>query len=129
MEKLTIMLGFFVTLSLATERITEVFKGLPILSVWFAVEKTDNPTKEAFRKATVQVLAIAVGAIFAHLVPEAVASALNVKADSVDWWICLLVGALASGGSGFWNSLLDASREIKKQKETITKQMVAALPR
>lgn len=120
MEKLTGLLAFLVTLSLATERITEVVKGFPLVTKWFAVEKPD-PDFEAWRKASVQFLAIFVGTVLAMQVPDAVAAAVGTAKPEGWSFLYLLFGALASGGSGLWNALLDITREVKKQRELLTK--------
>ena len=67
---ITSLLGFFGALSVATamERITEIIKGFPGLSRWFAVDKTG--TTEEFRKASVQIVAIVAGTLVSYLVRE-----------------------------------------------------------
>lgn len=119
MDSINALVAFLVALSLATERVTEVLKGLPLLSRWFAVEKPAGSLEEASRKASVQVLAIVVGTCFAYEVPGPITSLL--KGATPELGTYLLFGALASGGSGFWNSLLDLTREAKRQREALAK--------
>ena len=45
------------------------------------------------------------------------------KVADVGFATFLLFGALASGGSGMWNSALDIVREVKQQKEKFRKQL------
>src|SRR5207253_1928052 len=69
MDKLTTLLSFLAALSIATERITEIIKGLPILSAWLAVERKPG-LQEEFRKASVQGLALLAGTLVAYLVRD-----------------------------------------------------------
>jgi len=126
MNMLTNLFGFFAALSLATERITEIIKGLPILSGWLAVQKAPNSTGEAFRKACVQILAIAVGTGLAYLTKYQLSTVTNLHYSG--FWTYLLLGAMSSGGSGMWNSALDIVREINQQKQLLTQQMQIGAP-
>jgi hypothetical protein len=120
MDSIMAFLAFLAALGVATERITEAIKGLPGLSSWFAAEKTGMT--EEFRKATVQILAIVVGAVLVSQVSdEAISAGLKIQPGLAAY---VVLGALASGGSGMWNSLLDITREVKKQKEELTKKMI-----
>lgn len=121
MDKLTMFLSFLAALSLATERTTEMIKGLPILSLWFAVERKSGSTLEEFRKATIHIVAIIIGTGFAWLTRDQLSTALGMP--SANFWIYLLFGAMASGGSGLWNSALDIVREVNKQKQIMTDKM------
>jgi hypothetical protein len=121
MDKLTSLLGFLAALSLATERITETIKGLPGLSRWLAVEKASGSTSEQFRKACVHFLAIAIGTSLAGLTHDQLSAALGLPYNG--FWAYLLFGAMASGGSGLWNSALDIVREVNRQKQIVTEQL------
>lgn len=110
------LLGVLAALSVATERITEVIKTMPVLSEWFATEKKD-PHREELRKLSIHLLAIAIGTILASQLP---------KVDGLPsdhWYYFLIYGAMVSGGSGVWNSALDIAREFNKQKQLVTDQM------
>jgi len=109
-------LAMLAALSVATERITEVIKTMPLLSRWFADEKED-PDTEKLRKLSIHLLAIAIGALLAYQLPSVDGLPTN------DWYICLIYGAMASGGSGIWNSALDIVREFNKQKQMVSDQM------
>ena len=62
MSEFTPLVTFLAALSVATERITELIKGLPLLSNWFATEKKD-PLKEELRKVSVQFVAVLAGTL------------------------------------------------------------------
>ena len=68
------------------------------------------------------VVAIAVGTLLAAMVSSELSSAIHVQAG---FWTWLVFGAMASGGSGLWNSTLDIVREVNKQKQELTKQLKA----
>jgi len=123
MEQLTSLLALFATLSLATERITELIKGLPGVSRWLAVERTVGSTAEEFRKASIHLLAIAIGTVLACLIQDQLSMVVSLPGGG--FWICLLFGAMASGGSGLWNRVLDIVREVNKQKQALREQLKA----
>lgn len=120
MDKLTNILSFFAALTVATERITEAIKGLPILSGWLAIEQKDR-TKEEFRKATIQILAMAVASTLTFLTRDQVSELTGLHFQG--FWTHALLGAMGSGGSGMWNSLLDIVREMNQQKQILTQQL------
>jgi hypothetical protein len=100
---LSLMLG----LSVASERLVELIKGL-IGSNWLNEHKKD-PKKELRRRVAIQILATACGMVTAYLARDAVILVIG----SSDWPTCLVLGLLASGGSGLWNALLDWSKYAK----------------
>ena len=124
MDKLTTLLGFLAALSLATERITETIKGLPGLSRWFAVPRPDGSNEEEFRKASMHILAMAVGTALSYLTGEQLSAAIGLHINGL--WGSFLFGAMASGGSSLWNSALDIVREFNRQKQIVTEQMKTA---
>jgi hypothetical protein len=126
MNNLTSLLGFLTALSLATERITETIKGLPGLSLWLAVEKASGSTAEEFRKAFIHILAIAIGTLLAWLTKDQLSTAVGLYYSG--FWVYLLFGAMASSGSGLWNSALDIVREVNKQKQILTEQLKSKSP-
>lgn len=114
MDLMTQFLAYVAALSLATERIAEMLKGtIPLLGR----EIQQNATAEGFRRAGVQLIAVLIGSGFALLSKEIITETFKLQGDVATY---LMFGAMASGGSGFWNSLLDISREIKKQREALT---------
>lgn len=126
MDKLTAILSFLVTLSLATERITETIKGLPLISTWLASPGPPGTTIEELRKSAIQVLAMIVGTALTYLTRDQIAATFGMHFDT--FWACLLFGVMASGGSGMWNSALDIVREVNQQKQLVTAQLKAAPP-
>jgi hypothetical protein len=101
-----------------------MIKGVPGLSRWFAVERPDGSTREEFRKASIQCVALLVGTLVAYLVREPLSKQFGIgEFNSYLYWI---FGAMASGGSGVWNSLLDIVREVNRQKKITTEKLKAA---
>jgi len=125
MNQLTTLLGFLAALSVATERITEIAKGFPGLSWWFSVDRKTGTTTEEFRKASVQVLALLAGTLVAYLARDPLAAQLNIKATDIHIYMYFVLGAMASGGSGIWNSALDIVREVNTQKQIATEKLKA----
>jgi len=98
------------------ERVTEILKQvIPGL----VAEKSD-PTQDNRRRAVLQILAGAVGAIIAWQ------GKLQLALHS-GWAIYVLIGAISSGGLAFWNRALDILRATKVTKEASAdeKEMVA----
>jgi hypothetical protein len=117
-EKLTVLLTFFAALGVATERIVEIIKNaIP----WLTNDKLGWP--EELRKGFIHVIAIGVGAILASQTFDELSADYSMEGN---WWMYLVFGALAAGGSGIWNSLLDIVREVNKQKQEATKRLKAA---
>lgn len=129
MDTLSAILSLLVTLSMATERVTEVIKGLPVLSAFLSRQWPANSWLEQFRKAVIHVIAIAVGMGFAYCVQGSIVSLLKIPSPpSHVWGVLLLFGGLASGGSGIWNSTLDFVRAAKQQKEAVVAQVQQIVP-
>jgi len=123
MNTLSAFLALMVTLSMATERVTEAIKGLPFLSNVLARENKAGSWQEEAREAAIHIIAIAVGTGFAWAVRGTIATALNLgDVSRLPWALWLLLGGLASGGSAIWNSTLDVVRTIKQQKEALASQ-------
>jgi len=83
MEQLTSLLALLAALSLATERITELIKGLPVVSRWLAIERARGSTAEEFRKASIHPLAIAVGTFLARLIQDQLSTAVSVSGGGI----------------------------------------------
>jgi hypothetical protein len=123
MNNVTNLVSFFAALSVATERITEIIKGFPGLSGWFAAT-TLKPASEEFRKVSVQIVAVLAGGVVSYVVREPLAKQLSFPdASQIPFWWYLVFGAMASGGSGIWNSALDIVREVNKQKQLVTDKL------
>jgi len=123
---LTKIVTLLVTLSVATERIVEVIKGwVP----WLNNQDVD-PRKEGFRQAILHLLAVGGGCATATLAAPVVKTTLGIgQMDSINGLV-FLIGLCASGGSGFWNSILTYLLKVKDIKastaDTARNQATAA---
>jgi hypothetical protein len=109
-ENLTIMVTILITLSLSSERLVEIIKGL----IPFLNQENPDPTKEGWRRTSIQILAVVAGILTAWLasqIPDSPIKSANVFA----------YGLLASGGSALWNSVLEYLLGLKDVKETEAK--------
>lgn len=92
---------------MASERLVEIIKGaIPWLN-----QQNSNPRTEGWRKAIIQFLAVVAGIITAYLASPAIPAFIP-----HDFTGKLALGLLASGGSGFWNSILTyvtSAKDIK----------------
>jgi hypothetical protein len=116
---LTFLVTFILALSIASERLVEIIKGwIPSLEL-----KNADPIKESRRRSILQALAVASGILTAILAREYIPGSI-VQPKSI--WAVIGLGLLASGGSGFWNSILtyilklkDLTKlEIEQKKQT-----------
>jgi hypothetical protein len=108
--KLTAIVGVILALSIASERLVEIIKGfIPVL------EKQDtDPKAEGRRRSYLQILAVFSGVLTAFLARDYIPLEIAKPTES---WSILGLGLLASGGSGFWNSVLTyvtKAKDIKK---------------
>jgi drug/metabolite transporter (DMT)-like permease len=112
--------GLFAAISVAVERVVELLKGFipPLASSW---TKHEN-----FRRVMIQVISVVVGAIIASQIKGQLESTLHVS--TVSWGVCLLVGLMASGGSGLWNHALDIVRAVKVNKELVAAEAMPTGP-
>jgi hypothetical protein len=105
------VVSVLVVLSVASERLVEIVKGLfPALN-----KENPDPTKEGWRRAGLQVMAVAAGIITAYLARPALPASLSPIWNSNLGIFGL--GLLASGGSGFWNSVLAYFLQLKELKK------------
>ena len=118
LDSLSAIIALLAALSVAAERLVEIIKGLiPCLNQEFL----DNPDKEARRKAKLQILAVLAG-----IATVAMASPIlpaTIIPDNVATWI--LLGFLASGGSGLWNSVQTYVSKVKEVKKAEVEQIKA----
>lgn len=121
MFQLTNFLSFFAALSLATERITEIIKGMPLLSRWLAVQQPASSSKEEFRQASIHIVALSVGTALAYLTRDQVSSLTGMH--NLSNWSYVLIGAMVCGGSSMANSLLDIVSEVNHQKQLVTQKL------
>jgi hypothetical protein len=108
---LTAIVGLLIALSVASERLVEIIKGvIPPLN-----KENSDVNKEGVRRAALQVLAVAAGVITAFLARPSIPEGL-IPADATGGWPVFALGLLASGGSGFWNSVLTYVTKAKEVK-------------
>ena len=113
--ELSAVVGLLAALSVASERLVEIIKGIfPSLDQ----TKTDAG-QESRRKLTLHGLAILAGIATAFAsssaFPDAVKNLLPQGLTGIQHWTgTVVLGFLASGGSGFWNSILDYVNKLKK---------------
>jgi hypothetical protein len=121
--RLAAVVGLLIALSVASERLVEIVKGvIPPLNGKSAV-----PWKENVRRTVLQLLAVGAGIGTAFLArPTIPQEALSSTNDSA----IIALGLLASGGSGFWNSVLTYVLRLKdiKEVQAITAREAAKLP-
>ena len=98
-------------LSVASERLVEVVKGI----VPFLNAKNEDATKEGWRKAALQVMAVVAGILTTLLAQSALGAAVPASWQSRSG--VLAVGLLTSGGSGFWNAILSYVLQVKDLKK------------
>lgn len=104
--RLSFIVTFILALSIASERLVEIIKGwIPFLNTQSA-----DPITENRRRSILQALAVASGIITALLAREYIPKEI-VQPKSV--WAVIGLGLLASGGSGFWNSILSYILKLK----------------
>lgn len=122
MDKLSALVATILAISMASERIVEILKGL-FPNVWpFAAKSGDA---EARRNAGVHILAGVAGALVAWASRIDILSVLGISHtataglahDAHDLLGYAVLGLLASGGSAFWNHVLDILQAAKVQQE------------
>jgi hypothetical protein len=120
--KLTTVISLLVALSIASERLVDIIKGL----VPWLNQQRRKPAEEGWRKAALQVIAVIAGITTAWLAGPAVPAFLP-----HDFTGKLAPGLLAGGGSGFWNSILTYVTKAKdvKAAEAETRQIEARAKR
>jgi|SRR5581483_10701807 len=124
--------GFFtsmIALSVGVERVVEMIKGIvPPLRADPDPATDKDGSKAARRRVVLQALAAMVGALAAYfigchrflpkLLPEDLPFGPHVLGSAV-------LGLMSSGGSAFWNHLLDIVGAIKTTREKIAKAPVS----
>ncbi|MEW5902441.1 MAG: hypothetical protein AB1715_13330, partial [Acidobacteriota bacterium] len=99
-EALAAIVGVLISLSVASERLVEIVKGIfPFLN-----QQNENAKKEGWRKAILQAMAVGSGIATALLARPALTDILPHAWTTLPAIFAL--GFLASGGSGLWNAVL-----------------------
>lgn len=117
LDVLYALVTLLVALSLASERLVEIVKGMS------SFLNTENPDagKERLRRLSLHLLAVAAGILTALLAGAAFPNAA--QSQNIDrFWGTLVLGLLASGGSSFWNSILTYLLKVKDIKEAESAQ-------
>ena len=113
---LVAIVGLLVALSVASERLVEIIKGvIPQLS-----GKSTNEWKENARRSANQLLAVGAGMVTAYLARPAIPP--DVLPTTDDLTVTIALGLLASGGSGFWNAVLTYLLQVKDIKEATARK-------
>jgi len=105
-----VIVGLIITVSVASERLVEIIKGN---FLWLNKIQSD-PKEEGRRKATLQLLAALSGILTTFLSAPIFAPSLSDIYNSPTGII--IIGLLASGGSGFWNVILSYMWQAKEKK-------------
>ena len=107
---LTAIVGVILALSIASERLVEIIKGfIPGL-----YKQDSDPKAEGRRRSYLQILAVLSGVLTAFLARDYSPPEIAKPTES---WAILGLGLLASGGSGFWNSVLTYVTKAKDLKK------------
>ena len=111
MDDLVTIVTLLITLSIASERLVEIVKGtLPFLN-----KENPDSTKEGWRRAVLQAMAVGAGIVTALLARPVISDVVPGAWASVPGLLAL--GLLASGGSGLWNSILGYLLRVKDIKK------------
>jgi len=97
-NSLSVVVSLLVALSVASERLVAIIKGL----VPFLNQENLDPTREGWRASALQGLAVASG-VTTTLLARPLIPSVAPGWDNLPGLLAL--GLLASGGSGFWSSV------------------------
>ena len=115
---LTAIVGVILALSIASERLVEIIKGfIPGLD-----KQDSDPKAEGRRRSYLQILAVLSGVLTAFLARDYIPPEIAKPTES---GAILGLGLLASGGSGFWNSVLTyvtKAKDLKKLEAVAAKK-------
>ncbi len=123
MGTLISVVSILAALSMASERIVEMLK-----KAWDWLGKEQPKTDESLRQAAVHLIAAIIGTGLAWLSRTQIAAMLPADwASHMGWQTYAMLGLMSSGGSAFWNTILDALRAIKIEKSAAAELRVAEL--
>ncbi|HVZ17997.1 MAG TPA: hypothetical protein VG897_12815 [Terriglobales bacterium] len=123
MANISSLLTVLVALSMASERVIELLKKI-LPAGWLA---NDWKIHEQLRQALLQILAGVIGGLTAWASHAQIAAMIPTMAQFLHWPAYVLLGAMSSAGSGFWNHILDAVRAIKIEREVRAELQVRQL--
>lgn len=125
LETLEALATLVIALSAANERLVESLKAL--FAPWLAKEQTAtggiaDPVKDRWRRLAVQILSVLCALVVASMIAasqgETFGSAIQVGSGANERrFHVVLVALLTTGGSAFWNSIIDFARGAAKLKE------------
>lgn len=118
MDKLITVVGFILAISIASERLVEIIKGV----VPYLRDQQTEPQKEGIRRSLLQVLAVFSGVGTSLLAKDALPPEISNLSTFV-------LGLLASGGSGFWNAILTYVTGVKNLNKVETERIANNLPK
>jgi len=121
LNDLSVVVSLLVALSIASERLVSTIKGL----IPFLNQENPDPIKEGRRGSILQTLAVISGIVTA-LLARPVVSDIVPKAWNSNLGL-LALGLLASGGSGFWNSIQGYVNQVKDIKKLQVEQVKKAV--
>ena len=111
MDTASTIVTLLITLSVASERLVEIVKGIfPFLN-----QQSQDPKMEGWRKAILQAMAVGAGIVTALLAQSMIADVVPAEWQSTTGILAL--GLLASGGSGLWNTILSYLLQVKDLKK------------
>ncbi len=112
---ITSIIALLGVMSLSVERVVEMVKGM----IPFLAEKHDDKKKERWRRVTLHFVAALAGTAIALVSQNQIQPLLETifKGPGIGIPGCIMLGLLASGGSGFWNQTLSIVEEIKQNKK------------
>ncbi|MDE4645149.1 hypothetical protein [Klebsiella quasipneumoniae] len=105
------IITMLIAISIASERVVEIIKGY---FPWLNLEKQD-PVIEGQRKSALQLLAVVAGIVTAFLTQPFVAGSFSAFKHPDLMILC--IGLMASGGSAFWNAILNYLLQVKNLKK------------
>jgi len=111
MDTLLTFVTLLLVLSVSSERLVEIVKGM----IPFLNQKNENPDWERWRRISLQVMALVAGIVTALLAQSAIGEIVPQMGQSI--YGVLALGLLASGGSGLWNSILTYLLQVKDIKK------------
>lgn len=117
MDKLITVVGFILAISIASERLVEIIKGI----VPYLRDQKPDTSQEGIRRSLLQILAVFSGVFTALLAKDALPPEINNLS-------IFILGLLASGGSGFWNAILTYISGVKDLNKVETERIQKNLP-
>ena len=119
MDGLIALIGVIISLSVASERLVEIIKGfIPVLN-----KEAPTENREGYRRSLIQILAVFSGILTAFMAKDYLPPEISKSSSN---WNIIGLGLLASGGSGFWNSILTYVTKVKDIKTIEAKAAVKA---